>query len=331
AEEKTLRRLNKINPQKNIHLISWKTSSYKILYAFIYTYDALRGGKIKTCYQIARLLCKKHSLIVSVRALESLLTTICLKKELQTINTVFFISTESNPHGTALIHLAKIQKTKVFFIAHSPLIDNPLPVYFNAALFWGKAMDQQFAINGSIIHSSLFASTPHSPVTEPVEKQILIALSKNVDTESLKKLVISLQYHPLYKKYKISIRLHPNRSRSIDKMFRHFINAEETVDSALQKASLVIAGHSTFHLEALSRLKPSYYCQELDGTSVITLPFLRSGEVLTIETLLRADESEERRAYSIDDYNKIRNYYFQPSDTTQIYKEIIDWINVALK
>lgn len=331
AEEKTLRQLHQKLNRDATYLFSWKLTNNKILYAFHFIFEGIKFKKAKKFMGIAYRLAKKHDLLVAERALETILTSIYFAKQIHGKTTLFIISTESNPHGTALIHLAKEGKTSVAYIGHSPLIDNPLPLFLNAALFWGRAMSDQFIQNGSTIENIWFNSTFFPILRQPPEKRILIALSKNMDNDGLKSLVMRVLGHELFGKYKIAIRVHPNSAKPIDKMFRHMLAPTESQEDALRNSSFVIAGHSTFHLEALARKRPTFFSPEMDGNNIVTLPFLLTGEIQTTDELLSSTDENIERYYPHELYDKIRDYYFDSGDEQKTINTMKEWMDSILK
>lgn len=318
AERSTLTKWNQELQIARARNVSWSMSFSKILYAPIFLLENLLI--IPRVLKLIFRLSARYPFLVSARATEALLTFLLFSKKVGSKKVHFVISSESNPHAIALMQLARIGRIKLSYIAHSPYIDNPRPVFFDLGVFWGSEIYRQLTDLGSTIKTH-FLINPRTEFAFNGQKgSILICLSKTVHHASLLLFVRQISEMTWLRTYKIQIRPHPNAKNNFPSDLKPLICKDESLSQCLTSCLFVIAGNSTVHLDVLAYGIPSFYSSRVDDQQTVTLPFIRDGLIRPFEQLGSGTFADLEDSYTKSTIAAIKEKYFGSAPLTNYTK-----------
>lgn len=275
--------------------------------------------KIYKLYRISKKLNRKHGFFAGARAIQTLCSLFFFRSVFKDKGASVFISTESNPHGTAIMELSRVGKLKCIFWAHSPWVVKPMAIHVDVGVFWGADMWEKFLINGSTIKEKVYFCDKLIPKISMQERSLaIVALSKTFSESYLRHLVEELCKSQTKGKYEVKVKPHPNSLQKIPKDLIPWV--DKNVDTL--SAKFVIAGNTTFHLEVLASHIPSFYAPQLDH-SAAPLEFIVEEEIRYVETLA-ASGFQSCDVYPANFYDSISHKYFSSNVSMRELRQKLD-------
>ncbi len=285
--------------------------------------------------RIAIKICRKESFPIAARALETMIFYQYFSSKVERATSSnrlnskvcgssshsYYVSTQSQPHFSALNELSKRNRIKLCFVSHSPWVLGPLPIFCDAGIFWGRAGSEQFIKIGSKIKNVLYYY-PENKTLPNVGKNkdiILLALSKNPNLLELDRLMAELQVK--FPNTRIRIRSHPNSPFPLPRKFRK-ISSNCSLSEDLSSSIFMIAGNSTVHLECLLFRVPTFFHTALDGETDSPLELFQSLNILRWKDIDVNQISRLLHAYNNEFYDSVKKLYFSQSNFLDINENL---------
>lgn len=235
-------------------------------------------------FRISYQLCCKHPPYISLRALEYLAYYSRIRNS-ATNKSAVVITTDSNPHGLALLKSAQSLGLKKIFISHGHP-NPPAPrLSLDTAILYGPYSMKFYRIDAKTKTKVLF--NPSKKFFIPIKKTIHykcvgIALSKNFSLDELENTTTKVRR--IFGSVMVILRPHP--STKIKKPLYRFseknhceIDTGQSLVSFFSEIDLLLADDTTTHLNALLMGIPSLYMGSLDRYGFVSeglvLPFSR--------------------------------------------------------
>jgi hypothetical protein len=286
--------------------------------------------KIIKVLSIIKKMNRKYSFPISARVVEVLLLYFYFSSHsgMGKNQRVFLSTTQSHPHFSVLSSLAKKKKVKLIFLAHSPCVAGPLPIFSNLGVFWGFEGAKQFERIGSMLLAKQYYFPPKRyPIIDKErvvsKNSILISLSKNPNWLDVTELIHKLQRH--FPKHNLKIRAHPNSLSKFPIGLKIFLTGGKSLAVDLLDADFMIAGNSTVHLEAFLHGIPSYLATTIDDRPGELLGFLRLEEIQEVDRLWeKSNNGVFNDSYPAKKYEEIQKKYFSDEISPQIVHAICE-------
>lgn len=285
--------------------------------------------------RIAIKICRAESFPIAARAVETMIFYQYFSSKADEVHTSngldsekngsgdhsYFLSTQSQPHFSALNELSKRNRIKLCFVSHSPWVLGPLPIFCDAGVFWGRAGSDQFLKIGSKIKNIFFyyPEKKSQPIDEKKKDTILLALSKNPNLIELDRLIAELQKK--FPNLRLRIRSHPNSPFSLPLKFQK-LSSSSSLTEDLSSSVFMIAGNSTVHLEALLFRVPTFYLQNLDMENDSPLELFQSLTIFHWKDVSGCQFSELLTAYKDGFYEDVEKIYFSQSSFFDINESL---------
>ena len=265
---------------------------------------------IKICLNLS----KKNSFLVTARQIEFLLLYIFYQYFFKKIDIKeIYISSESNPEiisaALACIH-AKINYTNHGFL------NSDLGIFFQDQLVLDSRPLQNriipYLLNQKVEFEIVKKSQAQFIKPKIDTQNILILGSLVLDINCFNKLIDDCQKHLINSH--ITLRPHPNKTfadlKYLDlcKRYKISINSRTSLNQQLSDSTLVIAGETSAHLDALAQGVPSIYYR-LDQFPHDHYGFISSGLIPEVKSLDGLKNSIQK-FYSNPEWLKVYKDYF---------------------
>lgn len=271
--------------------VNWRKSLGDRIFAILFFWGQLifEFKKSIQCLRILYMISAKQELYVLMRTAETLFTYLFLRERLgeRKPKRVLF-SSEGNPYGFALFHLAPVLHFESIFASHASISGNPSPVFCDLAIFHSKKAASVYLEQGSQFEQILYYpfQEQFSPVAEidPAEVScVFVGLSKDSPESGVKSTVDMI--NATIRPRKILIRVHPQSLVGAEyENYAH--NVTVTRNSPIREdfhdVDLAINGNSNVHLDCLLVGIPSLYHSQIDRYHEDQLLFLREKLILKL-------------------------------------------------
>lgn len=231
---------------------------------------------------------------VCLRATETLFIFLYLNEKFQKIKpSALLISTEGNPHGSAVMGIADKFSIPLIFASHGAISTQPVKIKCELGLFHGAKMREDYLREFSKVESTIYYGRKKNINNDSnFSKKICLCLSKDPNLLAIKNLLLKIKNE--FVGAEILLRPHPQSMVSVSSIQKNFpfinISKNNSLAEDLSGSFLVLAGNSTVHLEALSYGVASLFWQDLDMGRQPLLSFLKEGIVFSLQS--NADISE---------------------------------------
>lgn len=280
-------------------------------------------GRILQNIRILWRLCKKESFPIAARATETIFLYQFFESWRKRCGTtpVYYLSTQSQPHFSALNELSRNCRVKLCFVSHSPWVLGPLPIFCDTGIFWGKSGSDQFLKVGSKINNLIYFYPERTirKASTDNKQHILIALSKNPNFSRLAQLLDELRFR--FPDTPLRIRCHPNSPFEVPLD----ISSNKSIFSLaedLTSAKFMIAGNSTVHLEAFLFDVPSFWDPNLDIEVETPLEIFCDVKILKWNEFSHYDLGKLECVYSTDLFEKVKSSYFSQNTFEELNRRI---------
>ncbi len=209
------------------------------------------------------------------------------------------VFSEGNPHGLALLHLARRSGKKSFFVSHGEPNAPIYPLKCTSALLWGRESFERYQNAGAKIEEPRFLgqSEQYSELRELPQEvtRVGVFLSKMTRTKEISAVIQALSCD--YPHAEILLRPHPNfkltESMRAELAIHPALKFSEGGDPILdaRKCDFVLAANTTSHVQILMSGTRSLYCYALEGVDFDRNGFLKEGLIrewkpgLTLEAI----------------------------------------------
>ena len=203
------------------------------------------------------------------------------------VRTVLAFS-DGNPHGIALLQLARRHGKAAVFVAHGEPTGPTLPLICKAAFLWGPDSYEQYRNAGASIDQPLFRGCKDEwrPMTVLRKPMACVGVFLGKTTHEANIVALLGQLRLQYKPREILVRPHPNaplppstvRELTRDPSVR--VSESPELSRDVHSSDLVLAGNTTAHPEILLGGTPSLYCYELEDGEFDRNGYLKGGLVL---------------------------------------------------
>ena len=231
----------------------------------------------------------KYPLFVALRATEYLAYCAKLDDHIgdERVRTVLVFS-DGNPHGIALLHLARSYGKGAVFVAHGEPTEPIYPLLCSAAFLWGQSSAERYREAGARFERTVLLGCrdkwlPMDRVREPLSC-VGIFLSKMTRKSKIVSLVGRIRQ--VYDPETILIRPHPNAplplsmEGELTSLPGVRISEGSDLSTDARASDLVLAGNTTAHPEILLGGTPSLYCFDLEGADFDRIGYVRQNLVL---------------------------------------------------
>ncbi len=287
--------------------------------------------KIIRDFHILGIILKRYDLFIALRLVQYLAYYDRFDLEIDRNNTKrIIVFTDTNPHGRALMHLARKKGIWSCFISHGEPNEPVLPIYCDVIYLLGERSLCRYKKSksrfGKVLyhgHKDIFRKIREIEFKENVI--IGIFLSKSTDLEG----VIKLEYllEEVFKYKSILIRKHPNMDLSKEEEKELLKNPkvqfsdDRLIDRDIEKCDFIFAGNSTAHIDILLRGCPSLYQRALEKHFFDRNGYVEKGLILDWNIAIPLEDINNFYQ-GLNKKNKISYYSNIERDSRETIKEI---------
>lgn len=282
-------------------------------------------------FRILGIILKRYDLYVSLRSIQYLAYFDRFKCEIDKKNTgMVIIFTDANPHGRALMQLARKKNITLCFISHGEPNEPIPPIYCDFVYLLGEKSLRRYKENKSRFGKVLYYG--HKDVFKEIGEiefkkalRIGIFLSKSTNLNKVVKLNCLLE--KTFKCEAILIRKHPNMdlSKKEEKMLLENpivqMSEGKSTDRDIEKCSFIVAGDSTVHLDVLLRGRPSLYYRHLERNFFDRYGYVKEGIILDWDIDISPDDINNFYQ-ALNKKNRISYHLNTGKDSHESIKEI---------
>ncbi len=286
-------------------------------------------------FLVLKRILNQFDLYVAFRAIQYLAYYDRFDRELDKKNTnMIIIFTDANPHGTALLHLARKRDIKICLISRGGPNEPVLPIRCDVAFLVGERSLKRYENGKShfgrvVYYGHLEMLERIRTVDEKKGVKIGIFLSKSTCLEAVLKLIDLLEKKFEYES--VLIRRHPNmeltkeETKTIAKLHKVQISDGSSLGADIKKCDFVFAGNTTVHVDVLLRGRPSLYYRSLEKDFFDRCGYVREGVILEWDQGVSIDEINTFYK-NLNEQNRI-NYYLNTENDSRgsirEFKEIV--------
>ena len=292
--------------------IRWDLSKGKSFAFFLFLAFRRPQNFLKT-WRVLRRFFSRYPLYIALRCSETLLCFIALKYSLQRQGAKLPVSSsDGNPHGLATMAVASNLKIAHVFLSHGPQTARPIRLKTDLGIFYGERSLASYQAEKSIIRKSLFypreqATFKKVRVFSDV-RRVCVCLGMGFHPERTQKLLEDIQV--LAPQMEVLVRPHPSLPQTARALRRDLVfSFHPRLKDALADGSILLAGNSTAHLEAMRLGIYSFCFPILESGNPETPSFLKEKMVpifsdfkSLIENFTSALEGADSSRGRLDEY-----------------------------